>query len=110
MCNPLHKNRHLLRQPPCFQYAVTWRANCGQVVNLLRTRFLSCSNWETFIMNDTLKRALMLAAMVVGVALPTFAGEGIRPVTMPEPGTIAMLVSGLGVVIGARGYMFTRKK
>jgi hypothetical protein len=52
----------------------------------------------------------MLAAMVVGVALPTFAGEGIRPVTMPEPGTIAMLVSGLGVVIGARGYMFTRKK
>lgn len=61
-------------------------------------------------MNDTQKRALMLAAMVVGVALPTFAGEGIRPVTMPEPGTIAMLVSGLGVVIGARSYMFTRKK
>ena len=52
----------------------------------------------------------MLAAMVVGVALPTFAGESIRPPTVPEPGTIAMLVSGLGVVIGARGYMFTRKK
>jgi len=61
-------------------------------------------------MNDTLKRAVMLAAMVVGAALPAFAGAPAAPKNLPEPGTIAMLVSGLGVVIGARGYMLKRKK
>ena len=52
----------------------------------------------------------MLAAMVVGAALPAFAGAPAAPKNLPEPGTIAMLVSGLGVVIGARGYMLKRKK
>lgn len=60
-------------------------------------------------MNDTLKRVLMLGAMVIGVALPTFAGRGIGIAPMPDPGTITMLLSGLGVVVGARHFMARKK-
>jgi uncharacterized membrane protein HdeD (DUF308 family) len=53
-------------------------------------------------MNNALKCALMLAAGLLTVALPTMAGVAAPVPHVPEPGTLVLLAGGVVTVIGAR--------
>ena len=68
-------------------------------------------------MNRGLKLALMLGVAAAACAFTTFAGVSVCPsvaggctvTSAPEPGTIAMLASGIGLVFGARHYLARKK-
>lgn len=48
-------------------------------------------------MNKALKFALILGAVAAVLAAPAFAGEG-TGATVPEPSTLALLVTGIGAI------------
>jgi predicted transporter len=60
-------------------------------------------------MSKIMKGLLVVCGAVIVCALPAFAGNPIPPRNMPEPGTIAMLVSGLGAVAGLRYYKLRKR-
>ena len=55
-------------------------------------------------MSKIMKGLLVVCGAVIVCAIPASAGMVQRIQGVPEPGTIAMLVSGLGAVAGLRYY------
>jgi len=54
-----------------------------------------------------MKALVFAGAAVIVMAVPVFA-QG-QTVNVPEPGTIGMIVSGLGAVAGLRYYILRKK-
>ena len=53
-------------------------------------------------MKNAVKFAAMLGFVAAVLAAPAFAGEAMKVVAMPEPSSLAMLVTGLGGVFALR--------
>jgi hypothetical protein len=60
-------------------------------------------------MSKIVKGILYAGAAAIVLAAPVFAGNPIPPPHVPEPGTIMMVVSGLGAVAGLRYYKLRKK-
>jgi len=59
-------------------------------------------------MSKIVKGILYAGAAAIVLAAPVFAGNPV-PVRTPEPGTIMMVVSGIGAVAGLRYYKLRKK-
>jgi predicted transporter len=59
-------------------------------------------------MSKIVKGILYAGAAAIVLAGPVFGGTSV-PVRTPEPGTIMMVVSGIGAVAGLRYYKIRKK-